>query len=74
MQYRDFLDEQRKAHFQGVKDGQALFEKYMPEGTVELLQQNDCWEAQYIFQYPADLKLLDRWLPENYNIRDKTYA
>ena len=24
-QYRDFLDQQRKAHFQGVKDGQALF-------------------------------------------------
>ena len=73
-QYRDFLDQQRKAHFQGVKDGQALFQKYMPVGAVELLQQNDYWDTPYTFEHPADMKVMDGRLPENYSMLDKTYA
>ena len=52
--YRDFQEEQKEAHFQAVKDGQALFEKYMPAGAVELLKENDCWEIPYSYQHPAD--------------------
>ena len=72
--YRDFQEEQKQAHFRGVKDGQALFQKYMPAGAVELLQQSDCWEIPYSYQHPADLKLMVGSLPENYNMLHKTYA
>ena len=72
--YCDFQEEQKQAHFQGVKDGQALFQKYMPAGAVELLQQSDCGKILYFYQHPADLKLMAGSLPENYNMLHKTYV
>ena len=74
MLYRNFQEEQKQAHFQGVKDGQALFQKYMPAGAVELLQQSDCRKILYSYQHPADLKLMAGSLPENYNMLHKTYV
>lgn len=74
MLYHNFQEEQKQAHFQGVKDGQALFQKYMPAGAVELLQQSDCGKILYFYQHPADLKLMAGFLPENYNMLHKTYV
>ena len=56
--YRNFQEKQKQAHFRGVKDRQALFEKSMPAGAVELLQENDCWEIPYSYQHRADVKLM----------------
>ena len=73
--YRDdFQEEQKQSHFRGVRDGQELFEKYMPAGAVELLKENDCWEIPYSYQHPADLKMMEGSLSENYNMLHKTYA
>ena len=72
--YRDFQEEQKQSHFRGVRDGQGLFEKYMPAGAVELLKENDCWEIPYSYQHPADLKMMEGSLSENYNMLHKTYA
>ena len=38
--YNDFREMQKEAHRKGVKDGQDLFEKYMPRACVDLLKKN----------------------------------
>ena len=38
--YTDFREMQKEAHRKGVKDGQDLFEKYMPWACVDLLKKN----------------------------------
>ena len=72
--YCDFQEEQKQAHFRGVRDGQELFEKYMPAGAVELLREDDSWEIPYPYQHPADLKMMEGSLSENYNMLYKRYA
>ena len=62
MLYRNFQEEQKQAHFRGVRDGQELFEKYMPAGAVELLKENDCWEIPYSSRLKNDGRILVREL------------
>ena len=38
--YTDFREMQKEAHHKGAKDGQDLFEKYMPWACVDLLKKN----------------------------------
>lgn len=38
--YNAFREMQKKAHHKEVKDGQDLFEKYMPRSCVDLLKDN----------------------------------
>ena len=38
--YTAFREMQKKAHHKEVKDGQDLFEKYMPRSCVDLLKDN----------------------------------
>ena len=72
--YHNFKEEQKQAHFQGVKDGQALVEKYVPADAVEHPQGNDCWEILYSYWHPAKLKLMPGFLPENYSMLHNTYT
>ena len=68
--YNDFREMQKEAHLKGVKDGQDLFEKYMPRACVDLLKKNVSWDMPYKFTHPSDLQLFDGELPENYNKLD----
>ncbi|KAL9977299.1 hypothetical protein ACROYT_G014689 [Oculina patagonica] len=68
--YTAFREMQKKAHHEGVRDGQDLFEKYMPRSCVDLLKENDSWDFPYKFNHPSDLQLCDGDLPENYNKLD----
>ena len=68
--YNDFREIQKEAHRKGVKDGQDLFEKYMPRACVDLLKKNVSWDMPYKFTHPSDLQLFDGKLPENYNKLD----
>ena len=73
-EYKAFLEEQRQAHFRGVKNGQVLFEKYMPAEAVELLKKSGYWEVPYRCDHPDGLRFMDGDLPDDYNMLDKTYA
>ena len=43
--YKAFREMQKEAHRKGVKDGQKLFEKYMPQCCVDLLKKHDSWDS-----------------------------
>ena len=68
--YTDFREMQKEAHRKGVKDGEDLFEKYIPWACVDLLKKNSSWDMPYKFTHPSDLQLFDGELPENYNKLD----
>lgn len=68
--YTDFRNMQKEAHRRGVRDGQDLFEKYMPRLCVDLLKENDSWDMPYKFNHPSDLQMCDGELPVNYNKLD----
>lgn len=68
--YTDFRNMQKEAHRRGVRDGQDLFEKYMPRSCVDLLKENDSWDMPYKFNHPSDLQMCDGELPANYNKLD----
>lgn len=46
----------------------------MPAGAVELLREDDSWEIPYSYQHPADLKVMEGSLSENYNMLYRRYA
>lgn len=73
-QYKDFKEEQKQAHFKGVKEGQLLFEKYMPAEAVDVLKKSDFWDVPYSYDHPSELQLMEDVLPKNYNMLHKTYA
>ena len=61
---------QKEAHHKGAKDGQDLFEKYMPWACVDLLKKNtQLGHATQIYA-SSDLQLFDGELPENYKKLD----
>ena len=68
--YTAFREIQKEAHHKGVKQGQDLFEKYMPRCCVDLLKENDSWDSPYKFTHPGGLQLCDGELPANYNKLD----
>ena len=55
--YKAFREMQREAHRKGVKDGQDLFAKYMPQGCVDLLKAHDSWNSPYKFNHPSGLQM-----------------
>ena len=68
--YTAFREMQKEAHREGAKDGQDLFEKYMPRCCVNLLKENDSWDSPYKFKQPNGLQMCDGELPANYNKLD----
>lgn len=72
--FQDFWEEQRRAHYRGVREGQQLFEKYMPATAVDLLKSTDYWEIPYRYDRPTGIQLMDGALPEGYNMLHKSYA
>lgn len=53
-----------------MRDGEDLFEKYMPRSCVDLLKENDTWDLPYKFNHPSDLQMCDGEIPVNYNKLD----
>ena len=72
--YKDFQNEQKNAHFRGVKEGQQLFEKYVPAEAVDVLKTYNCWDIQYSFDHPSAMQIMEGALPEHYNKLHETYA
>ena len=57
--YTAFREMQKEAHRKGMKDGQDLFEKYMPRSCVDLLKNNNSWDLPYKFQHPNGLQIVN---------------
>ena len=57
-----------------MREGQQLFEKYMPALAVDLLKSTDYWEIPYRYDRPTGIHLMDGALPEGYNMLHKSYA
>lgn len=57
-----------------MKEGQQLFEKYVPAEAVDVLKTHNCWDIQYSFDHPSGIQLMEGALPEHYNKLHKTYA
>lgn len=72
--YKDFQNEQKNAHFRGVKEGQQLFEKYVLTEAFDVLKTCNCWDIQYSFDHPSGMQLMEGAFPEHYNKLHKTYA
>ena len=53
-----FLGNKGKLIFRGVRNGQLLFERYMPLETVQLLKESDYWEVPYRFDHPVGLQFV----------------
>ena len=49
---------------------QDLFDRSMPHPCVNLVKENDCWEAPYKFEPPSRLEIINGNLPENYRKLD----
>ena len=72
--YEAFLEEQKQAHYRGVRKGQRLFEKYMPTAAVDLLKRSGFWEIPYSYEHPSGMQLMEGTLPKEYNMLHKSYA
>jgi len=57
-----------------VKNGQVLFEKYVPAEALELPKKSGYWEVPYRYDHPDGLRFMDRDLPTDYNMLDKMYT
>ena len=68
--YSTFKEKQKKAHREGLRNGQELFAKFMPQRCVDLLKQNDSWYAPYKFLHPKGLQIVNDNFPEGYNKLD----
>ena len=54
--YLAFKEQQKQAHREGVKKGQDLFDRFMPQPCVNLVKENDFWEIPYKFDHPSGCK------------------
>lgn len=72
--YKDFQNNQKNAHFRGVKEGQQLFEKYVLTEAFDVLKTCNCWDIQYSFDHPSGMQLMEGAFPKHYNKLHKTYA
>ena len=72
--FQDFREEQKQAHYRGVREGQRMFEKYMPGTVVDLLKSTDYWEIPYRYDHPTGIQLMEGALPEEYNMLHKSYV
>lgn len=57
-EYSVFKKGQIEAH-RGVKEGQALFRKYLPTECVKLLQEMQHWDKPYMFTKPPGYIVVD---------------
>lgn len=69
-----FRTARARAHREGVKDGQALFSKYMPEECVNMLKKTENWEMPYKYAKPDGYKVVNGQLPKDFNKLSKSFA
>lgn len=62
--FQDFREEQKRAHYHGMREGQQMFEKYMPATAVDLLKSTNFWEIPYRSNHPTGIQLMEGALPE----------
>ena len=65
--YVNFKEAQIEAHRDGVKEGQALFRKYLPSECVDLLQKTQHWDKPYTFAKPPGYTVVNCQPSEGYN-------
>ena len=68
--YLAFKEQQKQAHREGVKKGQDLLERFIPQPCVNLVKDDNCWEIPYKFEHPSGLEIVNGNLPENYTKLD----
>ena len=73
-EYFDFKAAQVKAHREGVKEGQALFAKYLPQSCVELLKETANWEKPYSYSKPEGYAVVNGPPPKEFNKLDTSFA
>ena len=71
--FHEFLHQQRQAHFDGKREGQLLFSRYMPTSCIQLLKKSGVWETPYRFTHPKGLQLVHGLLPDVYNKLNLTF-
>jgi len=71
--YHSFRAAQVRAHQEGVKKGQSLFAKYMPEQCVHLLKETWNWDTPYKYPKPTGYKVVDGHLPMDFNKLSKSF-
>lgn len=74
--YQSFRAAQIRSHKEGVKEGQTLFAKYLPQECVQQLKETGNWDMPYKFSKPTGYKVVDGPPPEDFNrlTRSFTYA
>ena len=72
--FTSFRTAQVRAHREGVKHGQALFSKYVPEQCVTLLKETGKWDVPYKFTKPQGFKVVDGDIPKDFNKFSKSFA
>lgn len=65
---------QVRAHREGVKQGQALFSKYLPQECINLLKETGNWDVPYKFTKPRGFTVVEGDLPTGYNKLDKSFT
>ena len=74
--YQSFRAAQIRAHKEGVKEGQTLFAKYLPQECVQQLKETGNWDVPYKFSKPTGYKVVDGPPPKDFDrlTRSFTYA
>ena len=72
--FTSFKATQVRAHREGVKHGQALFSKYLPQECINLLKETGNWDVPYKFTKPRGLTVVEGDLPADYNKLDKSFT
>lgn len=65
---------QVRAHREGIKQGQALFSKYLPQECINLLKETGNWDVPYKFTKPRGFTVVEGDLPAGYNKLDKSFT
>ena len=72
--YSEFREAQLKAHQEGVKEGQALFAKYLPQACIDVLKETGNWEKPYSYSKPEGYTMVNGPPPKDFNKLDTSFA
>ena len=72
--YFQFKAGQVKAHREGIKEGQTLFAKYLPQACVDLLKETGNWEKPYCYPKPEGFTVVNGPPPKEFNKLNSSFA